>query len=569
VEIPIARALFRSRDPFRAIAVSLASTIALAIFYRGDFMRLADRVAAAIRTHAIPIALTTALALGAAATRYGTFIAGGSDSYGYVSQAYGWVNGDLPAPLPLPMTLSWPSGDETQIPLGYRLGPAPHTMVPTYAPGLSLLMAASIEVVGRCGPFIVTPVCAVFLVWFTFLLGRLVAGPIGGVVSAIVIATTPVVLFQAMAPMSDVAAGAFWTGALAAALGPSKKRALAAGICTAIGLSIRPNMLPLVAVPMLAAALAAERRGRAVRAALVLLPAVPVIVFSWTLNISWYGSPLATGYGHASEIYSAARVWPNLRLFVSWFLQSESPWALVGLVPLLAWRRTGLRGQAIVAAVLAVALTCACYLAYLPFGVWWYLRFLLPAGGAGAALVAAGIVALARVLPPPWGRLSAWITFVSLLTTTVPFAQRAGVFGDLRDGERRYADVGAFVARTLPSNAIVFALQHSGSLRFYAGRMTLRFDRIDTGWGPRAVAETIRLDRHPFLVVDDGEMLQARTTLGITPGTPFPYACVGRTPHAGVSVFDLAQTASASEPATIESGVTPCCSAPATPLTWR
>jgi hypothetical protein len=34
-------------------------------------------------------------------------------------------------------------------------------------------------------------------------------------------------------------------------------------------------------------------------------------------------------------------------------------------------------------------------------------------------------------------------------------------------------------------------------------------------------------------------------------------------------VFDLAQTARASEPATIESGVTPCCSAPATPLTWR
>ena len=36
-------------------------------------------------------------------------------------------------------------------------------------------------------------------------------------------------------------------------------------------------------------------------------------------------------------------------------------------------------------------------------------------------------------------------------------------------GERRYVDVGEFVAANLPRNAALFSSQHSGSLRFYTG----------------------------------------------------------------------------------------------------
>ena len=43
------------------------------------------------------LALCCALVLGAHAIHYGTFTAGGSDSWGYVSQAYGWARGTLAA----------------------------------------------------------------------------------------------------------------------------------------------------------------------------------------------------------------------------------------------------------------------------------------------------------------------------------------------------------------------------------------------------------------------------------------------------------------------------------------
>ena len=39
--------------------------------------------------------------------------------------------------------------------------------------------------------------------------------------------------------------------------------------------------------------------------------------------------------------------------------------------------------------VLMCAVTFACYVSYSQFDVWWYLRFLLPAGGAFAVLLAA------------------------------------------------------------------------------------------------------------------------------------------------------------------------------------
>jgi hypothetical protein len=45
-------------------------------------------------------------------------------------------------------------------------------------------------------------------------------------------------------------------------------------------------------------------------------------------------------------------------------------------------------------------------------------------------------------------------------------------------GERNYAIAGAYVAQRLPSNAILLSMMHSGSIRYYSGRPTVRFDLI-------------------------------------------------------------------------------------------
>ena len=47
--------------------------------------------------------------------------------------------------------------------------------------------------------------------------------------------------------------------------------------------------------------------------------------------------------------------------------------------------------------------------------------------------------------------------------------------------------VGQFVVDRLPPNAILISMQHSGSLRYYAGRPTLRYDWLTREWWPRAL----------------------------------------------------------------------------------
>jgi hypothetical protein len=567
VELHVAGVVLRSRDPFRALVLGVTLACAYGWLYPDDVLRIGDRLAVVIANWARVIAIAVSLLLAVVAVRFGSFAAGGSDSYSYVSQAYGWVSGDFPKPLPLRLDLPPPAVDSLQIPLGYREGPRPHTMVPVTAPGMPLLMAIGILLAGACGPFFVTPVCAAVLVWATFILARRAAGPMAGVVAAVVIATTPVVLFQAITPMNDIAAGACWTAALAAALGPSRKHAVAAGICAAVGLLIRPNLLPLVAVSALAAVLTGATRERVIRVTLVVTPLVPVVLLIMWVNAAWYGSPLMSGYGKASDIYAASNVLPNVWRYGSWFLESESPWVLVGLVAVLAFRRPHAEPRTMAIAVLAIVVTVACYLPYSKFDVWWYLRFLLPAAGATATLIAVGIVALARMVPAPWGRLAASSTLVALVTVTLAFAVRAQVFGGLRDGERRYIAAGEFAADQLPENAAIFAGQHSGSVRFYSGRTTLRYDWVDPAWASGAPAMVERAGYHPYLLVDDWEIPQVRSQFGLPPDAPLPWPVFARMRQfGGLTVFDMAAGAHAEGQRTIAPAPRDWCPPPRPPI---
>jgi len=560
IDAHFAGVAIRARGAFRPLLAGFVLLAAYAALNRDAFARTADRIAQFIARAALPIAVATSLLLGALTIVYGSFTAGGSDSYGYVSEAYGWLRGELPKPIPIPYTLSFPSSDMIQIPLGYHEGPQPHTMVPTYAVGLPLLMAAA-AVAGECGPFLVTPISAVLLVWCTFLLARRMAGPATGAVAAVVIATAPVVLFQAMAPMSDVPAGACWTAALVVSLGSAP---LAAGIFTAIGLLIRPNILPLVLVPFVAVATGASGRRRWASAALFAAPVALTALFIAAVNTTWYGSPGGSGYGNTRDLYSAGNIWPNIKLYAAWFWQSESPWAIVGvlaLVPRLRPKFVDVRALAL--SVAAILVTLGCYLAYSTFDVWWYLRFLLPAAGAAAALIAVGVVALARAVPAPWGRLAACITLTALASAGVTFASRANVFGGLRDSERHYIEVGEFISSALPANAAIFAIQHSGSLRFYGGRMTLRFDWIDKGWESRAAGEIERIGLHPYLVVDDFELPQVRAVFGFPESERLPYPVVARMRElGGTTVFDLGSRPPLTAPVALEPGNARRCSGP-------
>jgi hypothetical protein len=61
---------------------------------------------------------------------------------------------------------------------------------------LSVLMAISL-LAGACGPYFIVPIFAALFVWFTFSLWRHAGGPAVGIVAAIVLIVSPVVLLQA------------------------------------------------------------------------------------------------------------------------------------------------------------------------------------------------------------------------------------------------------------------------------------------------------------------------------------------------------------------------------------
>ena len=544
--------VIRSRDPFRAAAAGFVLVLVHAVFFRREFVRDLDRVAALVRTRAAVFALVLAAGAGAHGVVFGTFSVGGSDAYGYVNQAYDWYDATLPQPIPVAERLPFDASDRLQAPLGYREAQQSQSIVPTYAPGLPLIMMVALAIAGACGPFLVTPLAAALFVWLTFRLGCRAGGPVIGLVAAFILALSPVFLYQTLWPMSDVPAGAVWTAAAVTAMGLRNRDAAAAGILTALGLLIRPNLLPVAIVLAAPLVVRGPHSARLARVSWFGVPIIGVVAFTAWLNALWFGSPLNSGYGAAGELYSWSNVVPNLRLNGAWLWKSQTPLTLLALLPLVPRFRHGLDPRTLAVSAALFFATLACYVGYAQFEVWWYLRFLLPAFGALAVLVAAGLISAARAIPKPFGALGAALVLCMFAASTVSFAAREGVFGRVQDSERRYAAIGSFAA-TLPDDAALIAVQHSGSLKFHTGRLAVRFDVLEYPQSQELVAALERAGHHPFLIADDAEIPDVRMRFGIPADGPLPWPVRARMRElGGVTVYDLGSTPLAEGPVALE-----------------
>jgi hypothetical protein len=190
-----------------------------------------------------------AVAVFAAGLHWGTFAAGGSDSYCYLQQAEQWASGRLQVVEPLALEAPWPDAPLTFAPAGHIPSPTvPGAAVPICPAGLSLLMVPFWYVgAGLSRPaaiFLVVPLFGALLIWATYLLGSRFS-PGVGLASAVVVACSPAFLFQLMQPMSDVPAAALWVLAAASAASRSRHAPLMAGIATSVAILVRPNLLPL------------------------------------------------------------------------------------------------------------------------------------------------------------------------------------------------------------------------------------------------------------------------------------------------------------------------------------
>ncbi len=491
------------------------------------------------------------LATAVVAVRWQAWFAAGADAYGYVSQAFLWMRGELRVPQALAMQAPWPDVDWTLSPLGYRPATVPGSIVPTYPPGLPLAMAAAGMVAGARAVFWVVPLAGVAVVWLTYRLGCWMASPATGAFAAVVLCSSAVFVHQLVVPMSDVPATAWW---LLALLLVARRHPLLAGAAATAALLTRPNLAPLAL--WLAVGLAVDQRRCAatwrsvVRAEVAYAaPLACGLGFLLWLNAYLYGNPFHLGYGGAASFYRFANVTTNLARYARWLWDTQTFFPFVGLAaPVVFWmvrgtRRAlhpGPRTYPLAMAFGIVGIVVASYLAYLPFDDWRYLRFLLP--GLPLLLILSAEVMMAGIRRlPVTVRAPLMMLGLAAIVTYQIGPGRSWEVRTVNDIEARYAIVGRAAARILPPRAVLLSWQQSGSLRFYSGRETLRYDLLDPAWLDRAVSHLQTAGYQPYLVLESFEeepyrrRFGASSALGRLDWPPFAESASRVT----VRIFDL------------------------------
>jgi hypothetical protein len=506
---------FSSREPVRPLVMSVAAGVAALVLGFGPRARVDPRLLA--RLGSAGALAVAGLVLWLAIDR-GSFVAGGADSSSYLSQARLWQGGLPRIPQPLALEAPWPDADATLSPLGFCPCAKPDELVPIHPAGYPLAMAAARAILGPGAEFAIVPAMAAGLVLCTYLLGSMLWRQSIGLLGAALLTTSPTFLFQALQPMSDVPAAFWWT--LALLLGLCRPAACAAAAACAVAAAIvtRPNLAPAGLV--LAMLLFALRRSG---------PGVVVHRIAWVgvltgtaigslasagVNHLLYGSPLNSGYGSLAELYSLANVLPNAARYLTWLGTAETPLlALLLLSPWFAAEPTS--GRLVRWYGLGLGLLMlASYLPWLVLESWTFLRFLLPAFPLLYLLLVSG--ALISRIPYGWARRALPIVVFTIVGVAHARALIDRDVFEIAAFEARYRTVAEYVERSLPDEAVVFSMQHSGSVSYYAGRQILRYNYLDPAWLDRAVRFFRDRGRPCYAVLESWEVADFRDRFGAT-----------------------------------------------------
>lgn len=496
-----------ARSPLAASAAALIAGGAWLALARRDRAIAPDLEATwrAMERHASRLIGVVALTAASVAATFATRSAAGADASGYLSQAALWADGAWLVTNPLADVLG---GSDTSLltPLGWRPAGSSY-QVPTYPPGLPLLMAIPHAIAGLDGANAVVIASAAIAVWAT----GMVTGGVGGIIAAILIAFSPVFLYQSFQPMSDVPVTAAWMlcfliltidkpfayarsatadkKGLSPHVMPPHVMALLGGIACAIAVLIRPNLAPLAMVPFFVA----KKRFT------FTLPVMMAGAFIAFLQWLWYGSPVQSGYGSTGELFSMSNVTPNAGHYFNWLL-ATAPVLFLAPFGLIRLRHNAhARAMAAFAALVAFA-----YFVYAVFDHWSYLRFLLPAM-AVMAIFAAIVLAGWIDRLPSGARFPIFLGLTLGVVAHSLFAARTLDTFKLADQLRRVEQAAAFIDRTAPPDAVLLAGEQSGSMRYYTGRPILRWEAATPGNLTKALAALEETTRPIYVVLDAWE----------------------------------------------------------------
>lgn len=509
------------------LLIAFAAFAAAARYGRRALGEAAEASWSVIADHAAAFAVVLAAATAGIGIGYGTYSASSSDASGYVSEAALIASARLSSDEPLARTVAWQNATWAFSPLGYRPGAAPGELVPTYPAGLPLVMTPFRLLGGELATYVAVPLLGAIAVLATYYVGARLHSRYAGLAGAVLVATSPILLFQIVQPMSDVPATAWWVLAMVFALLPVPNAPLAAGGAAGLAILTRPNLLPLAVVIALATMnlprmpvsasdspmqgqAPVERRLRPDRLlgfAAGVTPAIgALLLMQWRL----FASPLASGYGTVSDLYSLGNIAPNLAGYSRRLIEGEMP-ALVTLIAaaviLIVTRRRASGAPhlkpAVVLATLAFAIVGVSYLPYGVFTEWSYLRFLLPAFPLVFVAIGGLLTAALLRLPAPIRAPLLLCTLAAVGSFNVVRAEHEQAF-NMRRYESRYRLAGRYLASALPPKAVIVAVQESGSARYYTSRPALRWDWLDPDLDT-AIAALRARGWHPVFAIEDWE----------------------------------------------------------------
>jgi hypothetical protein len=431
---------------------------------------------------------TTAVLLGLGLLIYTLFLgfnmgayAGGSDSSGYLNNARLLRKGRIATGYrEIPGLPADKMPGYTYVPLGFR--PAgPHKMVPTYPIGLPLLINIVASVAGvDAAPSWTISLHAIAGVVIMFLL-CCAAGLTAewAAFGALLLGVCPVTIFFSIQMMSDVPATTWalatillaWLSRRDARLSP------AAGLALGVAVLVRPTNL-LLAIPAAVALGANWRRWLGFVAG-----GVPPAFLFLTFNYAAYGHVFASGYGRVDYLFRWEYLPVSLAHYAKWMPVLLTPFGLLALGLPLCGRRMPRWSILLVAWGLPVIGLYAFY--FHTHEDWWYLRFGLPAFPAfwiAALLVTNDLLRRAnwRRLAPR-GSLRAGLAGVLLGAVVFAYAWHWNdKLGAARsaDEEKVYIQVVDYVRSHVPPNAVIIAMQVSGSLFYYTEFPIVRWDQI-------------------------------------------------------------------------------------------
>ena len=415
-------------------------------------------------------------AYGAFLVRHAAFAVGGSDSSGYANVARRLKSEALVSRPRSLERLSLPDEwAQNFIPLGFMNGPRPGTMAPLYPPGFPAHLLAAASIAGwRIGPYLVSPIAAVLSALLIYLLGRDLGLPsVWALAAAAIFAAWPVLVFQALQPMSDVVA-TFWTiAAVFCARRTRRAPAWALGAGAAFGVAVLVRSTNAVLLLALACALPMTIRALTLFAA----GGLPFAGLFAAYNFRCYGAAWSTGYGKSELLkeFALSQFPARIRYYTTELLSSFTPLVPLAWLAVPADRRLAARDRLLLCVWFGSYLLLFSF--YLHYGSIVFLRFLLP--GVPALILGAALVG-DRVLGE---RRASWTAVAALICVGVVVLEWRGVRRDnileIVADQSVYPESCLWTAETVPPGAIVVAMQASGALEYYTDLTYVRWNWLD------------------------------------------------------------------------------------------